>query len=157
MNRRHFAKGVFSAALVTAVAEKVQASGAIEADWAKESPINVMLAKSYRPPVSDLEASYYPARLARATLDFFEKSYGGKRVPIWHRQFEEIDFEKRVENIIYWLMKGVKLYQHIHPVDPSWVIAQMMHESYFCESAVSRALAVGIFQFVNATARVFKY
>ncbi len=151
-SRREFVQSLFGAAALTTLPPLLQAkSGASN----YSSPINVIVPKDYNPPYGDVRSPNYPHKLSRAVLDFLEKSYRGKRVPIWRRPYETIDFEKRVTNIVYWVMKGVKMHHNIHPVDPSWIMAQMLHESYFYEFAVSSALAAGICQFVNATAREY--
>ena len=92
-------------------------------------------------------------KLERAVLDFLSSHYSGISLQFWGLPFEQIDFEKRLKNIIYWVNKAVKHHESLYPVDPIWVLAQIKAESLFCEFAISPALAAGICQFIPNTAR----
>ena len=92
-------------------------------------------------------------RLGRAVLQLMEDWYGNNSLPVWGKPLAEIDMEKRVVNIVYWVMRFVPEHENTYPVDPSWLMAQMMEESFYNEFAVSWAFAVGICQFMSATAR----
>ncbi|MFQ5585014.1 MAG: transglycosylase SLT domain-containing protein, partial [Calditrichia bacterium] len=109
----------------------------------------------YAPPIGP-ENKEYQFKLARATLDFLEKNFSATPIPVWNKRFSEVDLEKRITNIVYWVIEGVRLHRKLYPLDPVWIIAQIMKESYFYEFAVSKALAVGICQFVQPTAQSYK-
>lgn len=94
----------------------------------------------------------YEWRLARATLDYLEQRYGTGNLPVWNRPFATIELEKRLVNIVHWVVQGVDEHRASWFVDPAWVISQIMAESYFYEFAVSSSLALGICQFIQPTA-----
>lgn len=154
MKRREFGKGLIGAAALSALPQIPNNPPLARQNRHTLSPINVIIPSDYALPDANT-VSDFPFRLTRATMEFLETSYRGQTVPIWYRQYEEIDFEKRVSNIAFWIMQGVQRYRSIHPVEPAWVMAQIMHESYFYEFAVSTSLAVGICQFVSRTAHEF--
>lgn len=92
-------------------------------------------------------------KLERAVFDFMKTHYSGMSLQFWQQPFEQIDFENRFTNIIYWINKAVKHHESLYPVDPIWVISQIKAESLFCEFALSRSLAAGLCQFMPYTAR----
>ena len=92
-------------------------------------------------------------KLERAVFDFLKTHYSGMSLQFWQQPFEQIDFENRLTNIIYWINKAVKHHESLYPVDPIWVLSQIKAESLFCEFALSRSLAAGICQFMPYTAR----
>ncbi|WP_250655066.1 transglycosylase SLT domain-containing protein [Alkalimarinus coralli] len=92
-------------------------------------------------------------KLERAVYDFMKTHYNGITLQFWNQPFEQIDFEKRLTNIIYWINKAIAHHQALYPVDPIWVLSQIKAESLFCEFALSRSLAAGICQFMPYTAR----
>ena len=118
------------------------------------SPINIIMPRDYRPAVHYRDGNYR-ARLTRAILDLLETHYGTQTLPVWQQRFGAIDLEKRVSNILYWMLIAVREYESVYPVDPAWAMAQIMKESYFYEFAVSRSLAVGICQFIQPTAESY--
>jgi hypothetical protein len=142
-SRRDFLK----ASLLSTLSATPQISGVPTA----MSPIRVMIPKSYT-PVCDPDFQY---RLLRATLDYIANSYQGKKLPIWNKYFEQVDLEKRLIKIIYWICTEIETFKDIYPLDPIWLVAQIMVESFFCEFAISPALAVGICQFVIPTAHEY--
>jgi hypothetical protein len=93
-------------------------------------------------------------RLERAVLDFLETNYSGMSLQFWEQPFEQIDFKKRLTNIIYWINKAVQHHESLFPVDPIWVVSQIKAESLFCEFALSPAMAAGLCQFMPYTARM---
>ncbi|UZE96914.1 lysozyme family protein [Alkalimarinus alittae] len=93
-------------------------------------------------------------KLERAVFDFLKTHYAGMSLQFWGQPFEQIDFENRLTNIIYWVNKATKHHASLYPVDPIWVLSQIKAESLFCEFALSRSLAAGICQFMPYTARV---
>ncbi len=154
INRRHFLGAACSAALASLLEYKHGLALSGE-QRIPDSPINVILPKNYSPPTSETTRDY-TKKLTRATLDYLESSYGTRNLPIWNRPLSEIDLERRLHVITYWIDQAIQQYRSIYPVDPSWVLAQIMHESFFYEFAVSRALAVGICQFIQPTAKEYE-
>ncbi|MFQ5630151.1 MAG: transglycosylase SLT domain-containing protein, partial [bacterium] len=155
MKRREFGKGLLGVAAISAMPANTNHRQYTSEKNSNSSPINVFLPLEYKPP-EGTDASDFPFRFIRATLEFLESGFLGQNIPIWFKKFEEVDFEKRVSNIASWIMQGVQKFKKIHPVDPVWVMAQIMHESYFYEFSVSTSLAVGICQFVSRTAHEFE-
>lgn len=92
-------------------------------------------------------------RLEHAVLNFLETHYAGMSLQVWGMPYEQIDFSKRLKNIIFWINKAVKHHESLYPVDPIWVLSQIKAESLFCEFALSPALAAGICQLMPYTAR----
>ena len=92
-------------------------------------------------------------KLEYAVFDFLKDSYAGMSLQFWEQPFEQIDFKKRLTNIVYWVNKAVKHHESLYPVDPIWVMSQMKAESLFCEFALSKAMAAGVCQFMPYTAR----
>ncbi len=115
------------------------------------SPIHVIIPKEYEPPVEPADQH----RLTRATLLYISDCYRGKNLPVWGRPFESVNLEKRIVNIVYWIASGIKEHRNIYPVDPAWVAAQIMAESFFYEFAISKSLAAGLCQFILPTAREY--
>ena len=116
------------------------------------SPINIIVPRDYQPPTDD-PGGEYRFKLVRATLEYLENAYSVRPLPVWDKVFSQVDLEKRVTNIVHWVMKAVKAHVSVYPMDPAWIVAQIMKESYFYEFAISRALAVGICQFIQPTAK----
>ncbi len=118
---------------------------------ARAAGINIILPRDgYRPFPKD-----YHWRLARATLDYLETHYGDANLPIWRRPFSDIELEKRLLNIAYWVLQAVEQHAAVWYVDPVWVMGQIMQESFFYEFAVSSSLALGICQFILPTAKAY--
>ncbi|MFW6324044.1 MAG: transglycosylase SLT domain-containing protein [Desulfovibrionales bacterium] len=150
-SRRKFLIAGAAATLFPLVGRGATASAALPPSL---TPINVILPRQYAPPDTELDSGFN-YRLARATLEFIQEHYENRFLPTWGKQFREIDLEKRIVNIIYWIMKGVGRYKSIYPVDPVWIVGQIMAESFFNEFAVSPAFAVGVCQFMPSTARSY--
>ncbi len=91
-------------------------------------------------------------KLTNAVLDVLETYYGGMTLQFWDKPFEQIDFEKRITNIVYWVDLAVKQSNAAYHVDPVWVMSQIMAESLFCELAISKSMAAGICQLMPNTA-----
>lgn len=150
--RRQLMKTGVAAALATALPGLWPAAAqAATSTGERGTPIRIIVPGDYTPPVD----SSYAYRLGRSVLDFVQDHYGRGKLPIWGRPLAEVDLEKRIVNIVYWVLQGVREHLRVHPVDPAWVMAQIMAESFFNEFAVSPALAVGVCQFVAPTARSY--
>jgi hypothetical protein len=118
-------------------------------------PVNIIIPRDYQPPVGEHADPDFGYKLSKATLDYIDKAYGNRILPIWGKRQTEIDLEKRIVNIVYWVLQGVREHQHIYPVDPVWVVSQIMGESFFYEFAVSWAFAVGVCQFIPYTGKAY--
>lgn len=156
MNRRDLIRATVAAALAPAaaglgLAAPREACAAVNGG----SPINVIMPPDFSPPLEGDAASDYQARLARATLEFVRESYGTRNLPVWGKPLSQVDLEKRLNNIAYWILDGARRSREVYPVDPAWVMGQIMAESFFNEFAVSFAFAVGVCQFIAPTARDF--
>ncbi len=150
-NRRNFLKKI-SAALMLSLVNVKRAPAATPVFNPDVFPVNIIIPRHYRPPYGD---PAYPRQLTRAVLAVLEKHFSSTPMPVWNRRFGEVDMEKRIRNITYWLMLGVQQHERIYPVDPAFIMAMIMKESYFYEYAVSASLAVGICQFVQPTAQSY--
>lgn len=154
--RRRAARTLVAAALAPgACAAALAAPGTARAATAPARSVNVILPRSLPLPADGREGRAAQNRLARAVLDSVRDHYKGKNLPVWRRRYGTMDLEKRVANICYWILKSVRAHAGVHPVPPAWVAAQIMTESFFYEFAVSRALAVGICQFIPPTAEEY--
>ncbi|MCF8105726.1 MAG: transglycosylase SLT domain-containing protein [Desulfohalobiaceae bacterium] len=104
---------------------------------------------------TEKERQRYRYVLGRAVLDFVQDHFSGSQLPVWRKPLSQVDLEKRVVNILYWLVRGVDTHTRIYPVDPAWLMAQILEESFFYEFAVSWAFAVGVCQFTQPTAESY--
>jgi hypothetical protein len=91
--------------------------------------------------------------LAQSVLAFLIENYSTGNLPVWKRPLSEVDLHSRIPQICTHVVQGVLRHASIYPVDPCWIMGQMMAESFFYEFAVSSALAVGPCQFISPTAR----
>lgn len=115
-------------------------------------PVNVILPKDY--PFASMAAKdpSYEYRLKNAVLKVIADHYRGKMLPVWGKNYDEVELDKRIANITYWVLRSARDYESIYSLDPAWLLAQIMAESFFYEFAVSPALAVGICQITQPTA-----
>lgn len=95
----------------------------------------------------------FDATLARAVLNFLFDTYPTAALPVWKLPLNQIDMHTRVTAISRHVVQSVVAHASIYPVDPCWIMGQIMAESFFHEFAVSSALAVGPCQFIAPTAR----
>jgi len=84
---------------------------------------------------------------------FIIENHATGNLPVWKKPLAQVDLHTRIPQIADHVVQGVIKHAAIYPVDPCWIMAQMMVESFFYEFAVSSALAVGPCQFMAATAR----
>lgn len=97
----------------------------------------------------------FDATLARAVLNFLFDTYPTANLPVWKLPLSRIDMHVRVTEIARHVVQAAISHAAIHPVDPCWIMGQIMAESFFYEFAVSSALAVGPCQFIAPTARTY--
>jgi len=153
ITRRTAAKAMAAAALAPLFG--LAGSAPAPAAPAAVSPINVILPETYDPGLAGESGRVMAARLGRAVMDTIETHYKGRTLPVWHKDYASVDLEKRVMNICHWITQSVEAHRDTYPLDPAWIAAQIMTESFFYEYAVSHALAVGICQFITPTAKEF--
>ena len=111
--------------------------------------LKLTLNKSFKPDTSRRHLE----KIKKATMDFVEKNYNNRNLPTWRKPYRQIDLEKRIHWAIYWAMVAIDNYKNRYfPIDPVWIVAQIMAESFFYEFAISHALAVGPCQFMRSTA-----
>ena len=120
---------------------------------AEVSEIRVIQAKDPSRTLSRVSAPGYAHALAQSVLGFLIEAYPKGNLPVWKKPLSQVDLHARIPVICDHVVRGVIRHASIHPVDPCWIMGQMMAESFFCEFAVSSALAVGPCQFIAATAR----
>ncbi len=146
--RRQLLKGIVCAVPLVLIGIPEEARAASEKN---ATSVRVIVPKDFSPPLD----KGYLYLLRKATLSYIEEKYRERRLPLWRKKSNEIDLEKRLVNIVYWVEKAVRENLEIYPVDPAWVLAQIMAESYFFEFAISSSLAVGICQFIAPTAKSY--
>ena len=151
-NRREFLTG-FAGLAALSLAD-IRTIAAHELTGQEQPAIQMILPRSF-PRSTDYNSQSYKASLQRAVLDTLETFYNQRPMPVWEKTFSQVDMETRIRNIIYWLIEGINRAGKVYPIDPAWLMAQMMKESYFYEFAVSSALAVGICQFIQGTAQEY--
>jgi hypothetical protein len=76
-------------------------------------------------------------------------------MPVWGVHPEDVDLDIRISNISYWVLCSIRKYADIYFLDPSWIMAIIMEESFFYEYALSSIFAAGICQFTLNTANSF--
>lgn len=148
-SRRNAVKALAAASLAPLFG--VGAAAVAQAAPRSATPINVILPRTYAPDLAGEQGRIVQARLGRAVLETVRTHYKGGNLPVWKQKYGTMDLEKRVMNICHWIVKSVHAHRDTYPLDPAWVAAQIMTESFFYEFAVSRALAVGICQFIRPT------
>lgn len=119
------------------------------------SNISIIHPQKAQSSITDEGLEAYQSSLSRAVLDFIHDHYSGKPMPVWKRPPQDVDLEKRISNIAYWVLHFVRRHEDIHFVDPSWMMALIMEESFFYEYALSSSFAAGICQFTMQTADGF--
>ncbi|MFO7816083.1 MAG: transglycosylase SLT domain-containing protein [Desulfovibrionales bacterium] len=149
MNRRTAIKG----AVLGTIAPLFAVSGRPASDFPADPGVRIIISPDYMPPVYGQKGKDYIYRLGRATLAFMHDRFDGREMPLWGKKPAQVDLEKRIVNIAYWIGKGTAEFQHVYPLDPAWIMAQIMAESLFYEFAVSWAFAVGVCQFISPTAK----
>lgn len=150
MHRRQILKNAVAASVLPLFAGTEQAFGKPAAP--DPVPVNFLVSRESVFWKTEQERERYAYLLGRAVLDFVQDYFPSGDLPIWRRPLASVDLEKRVVNILYWMVRGVDDHQRIYSVNPAWLMAQMLEESFFFEFAVSWAFAVGVCQFIQPTA-----
>jgi hypothetical protein len=117
------------------------------------SEIRIIQTKDPARTLQRVSAPGFAHSMAQSTLAFIIESYPKGNLPVWKKPLSEVDLNSRIPEICTHVVQGVLRHAAIYPVDPCWIMGQMMAESFFYEFAVSSALAVGPCQFIAPTAR----
>jgi hypothetical protein len=148
MNRRTMLRAALAPLLLPLLGGAAQAVPLSEV-----SEIRVIQTKDPARTLERVSAPGYAHALAQSVLAFVIEGYPKGNLPVWKKPLSQVDLHTRIPLICDQVVQGVIRHASIHPVDPCWIMGQMMAESFFCEFAVSSALAVGPCQFIAATAR----
>jgi predicted transcriptional regulator len=152
LKRRFFLKGIGGAFLLSLTDLQALLANQSNTITINNTPVNIIIPREFD-PLKRFSESDYQFRLTHATLSALEENFSDRVMPVWGKYFNEVNLEKRITNIIFWIRDAIEANRKIYPVDPVWILAQIMKESYFNEFAVSRSLAVGVCQFILRTAK----
>lgn len=117
------------------------------------SEIRVIMAKDPTGILDRISTPDFSHSLAQSVLSFIIESYPKANLPVWKKPLSQVGLHERIPLICDHVAQAVTRHASIYPVDPCWIMGQMMAESFFHEFAVSSALAVGPCQFIAPTAR----
>jgi hypothetical protein len=117
------------------------------------SEIRIIQTKNPAHVLKRVSAPDFAHSMSQSTLAFIIESYPTGNLPVWKKPLSEVDLHSRIPEICTHVVQGVLRHAIVYPVDPCWIMGQMMAESFFYEFAVSSALAVGPCQFISPTAR----
>lgn len=147
--RRSLLKAALAPLLLPFLTSEAQASVPLS----DISEIRIIQTKDPARIMERVSAPGFAHSMAQSTLAFIIESYPKGNLPVWKMPLSEVDLHSRIPEICTHVVQGVLRHASIYPVDPCWIMGQMMAESFFYEFAVSSALAVGPCQFIAATAR----
>ncbi len=105
--------------------------------------------------LAEIQAPGYPERLTQATYSFVAAAYGSGNLPLWKRPLSQIDLLFRIRLAAEAMVPAVLAQAQVYPVDPAWLMGQILAESFFFEFAISSSLAVGMCQFIRTTAKEY--
>lgn len=157
MERRTVLESVVSVLFVPWWTSLAQASSQYVHSGREEytSNISIIRPKVSRSFITNKSLDEYYSRLQKAVLDFIHDHYSDKTMPVWKKPPQDVDLERRISDIAYWVLHSVRKYADIYYVDPAWMMALIMEESFFYEYALSSTFAAGICQFTMNTADSF--
>lgn len=148
--RRHILQAALAPLLLPVLSGQALAS---PAPVSEISEIRVIQTKDPSRIVERVSAPGFAESLARSVLGFLIENYPSGNLPVWKKPLSQVDLHSRIPEICRQVVLGVVRHASVYPVDPCWIMGQMMAESFFYEYAVSSALAVGPCQFIASTAR----
>lgn len=114
-------------------------------------PVSFFVPRSYDPDISDARLS----QIQGAVLQFMADSFPTAPLPLWKRPLAEIDMGFRLQVTLEHLARGVSDAKEVFPVDPVWVLSQILAESWLFDGAISNASAVGLCQITPVAAREY--
>lgn len=148
-SRRDLLKG----ALVPLLLPLLGGNTAAAAQLSDMTDIRIIQPKDAAGMLERLNRPGFDIALGNAVLAFISASYATGTMPVWKKPLSQVDMATRVSQIARNVVLAVTRHATVYPVDPCWIMAQIMAESFFNEFAVSSALAVGPCQFIAPTAR----
>lgn len=119
------------------------------------SAIRIVQSPNPEALLAELQAPGYAERLAQATFDFVAAAYGAGNLPLWKRPLAQVDLLARMRLAAEAMVPAVVAQARVYPVDPAWLMGQILAESFFFEFAISSSLAVGMCQFIRTTAKEY--
>lgn len=149
-NRRNLLKASLAPLLVPLLGKTVQAA---PAPLSEVSEIRVIQTKDPSRILERVSETGFAVSLTRSVLGFVFDNYATGALPVWKLPLSQVDLHSRVARIADQVVQSVTRHATVYPVDPCWIMGQMMAESFFYEFAISSALAVGPCQFISTTAQ----
>ncbi len=121
-----------------------------------ESGIRIIQPRDPSALLQRITRNGYADALANAAFLHVRDNYSKvKSVPIWKKPLSQIDLAPRLKLIARAAIRGAVDSASIWPVDPVWIMGQIMTESFYDEFAISPSLAVGCCQFIAGTGRQY--
>jgi len=151
-HRRQLLKASVAAALFPALVNAT----AEAAPLSEVTGIRIIQDSNPMAVLQSVSAPGFTESLSRAVYGFVLENYATGNLPVWKLPLSQVDLSTRISAISEQVVRSVQIHSRIYPVDPCWLMGQIMAESFFNEFAVSSALAVGVCQFIPATARQYK-
>lgn len=149
-SRRVVLRAVVAAVLAPLCGEVMPVQAAVPV---RSPEISIIQDKSPDRLLAEMSAPTFVEALSQAVLSFLQTHYAQSELPVWKKPLAQIDMLRRVTAIAGHAVQAATRYAAVYPVDPRWIMGQIMAESFFYEFAVSSALAVGPCQFISPTAK----
>lgn len=149
-DRRTLIKASLAALLPLVLAERTEA---VPAPLSDVSAIRIIQTKKPDTVLEHVAQPGFSTSLSASVQSFLAETYPKGKLPVWNKPLSQIDMGLRIPAIAAQVTKSVARHANIFPVDPCWIMGQMMAESFFHEFAISSALAVGPCQFISSTAK----
>ncbi len=149
-NRRNLLKAALAPLLLPLTASSAQAA---TPPLSGVSEIRVIQTKDPSRILERVSETGFALALSQSVLGFIFDNHAGGNLPVWKLPATQVDLHARIPRIAEQVVHSVIRHADIYPVDPCWIMGQMMAESYFHEFAISSALAVGPCQFISTTAK----
>ena len=117
--------------------------------------IRIMQSPDPEPLLAEIRAPEFAQRLAQATYDFVATAYATGNLPLWKKPLAQVDLLARMRLAAEAMLPAITANAGVYPVDPAWLMGQILAESFFDEFAISSSLAVGMCQFIRTTAKEY--
>ncbi|MBC7355405.1 MAG: transglycosylase SLT domain-containing protein [Desulfomicrobiaceae bacterium] len=117
--------------------------------------IRIMQSPNPEPLLAEIRTPDFARRLAQATYDFVATAYATGNLPLWKKPLAQVDLLARMRLAAEAMLPAISANAEVYPVDPAWLMGQILAESFFDEFAISSSLAVGMCQFIRTTAKEY--